>query len=147
MAEFEKSAEAIVDVTRPAFEGIEDYTPRQVGEIGEALAAQYLSDRGFELIDTNVVTPFGEVDIVAKDEDEVVFVEVKSRRLLGYLGEVTPEVAFDEDKFARYKKMSEAFRMAGDPESMPRIDVVGITFLSDRMAHIAHFAACYSMDE
>ena len=38
MAEFDRKIEAVVDITRPAFEGIEEFTPKEVGRVGEAVA-------------------------------------------------------------------------------------------------------------
>lgn len=147
MAEFENMAEAVVDVTRPAFEGIEDFTPREVGAAGEALAANFLVDRGYELVDRNWSTPFGEVDIIAEDDDGLIFVEVKSRRLLGYAHDEAPEMAVDKEKFTRYATMAELYKtMHGEHETI-RIDVIGITFLSNRIAHIAHHLGGYWWDE
>ena len=61
MAEFEGRCEAVVDVTKPAFEGIEDFSTKEVGDLGEVLARTYLEDNGYELVDANWRTPFGEV--------------------------------------------------------------------------------------
>lgn len=147
MAEFENRAEAIVDVTRPAFDGIEDLTPREVGVLGEVLAARFLEDRGYELMDRNWETPFGEVDIIARNDDGIIFVEVKGRRLLGCPYDEAPEVAVDRDKFTRYAKMAEFFKMTCEEAESIRFDVVGITFLSNRIAHIAHLSGGYWWDE
>ena len=52
----------------------------QLGPIGETIAAVYLSRRGYHVLDRNVRTRRGEVDLVAQRGDELVFVEVKSWR-------------------------------------------------------------------
>ncbi len=147
MAEFEDMTQAIIDVTKPAFEGIEDYTPKEVGAMGETLAARFLKDLGYELMDHNWETPFGEVDIIAKDDDGIIFVEVKSRRLLGCPHDEAPEVAVDKDKFTRYAKMAEFFKMTREEVESIRFDVIGIAFLSNRIAHIAHLLGGYWWDE
>ena len=142
MPEFEKKIEAVVDVTRPAFEGIEEMSTKEVGDLGEALARSFLCDNGLEIAEANWKTPFGEVDIVANDEFGTVFVEVKSRRLLGFsVDEIdmpAPEEAFDEKKFERYAKMAEFYQMVHEECEQIRFDVVGITFLSDRIALISY---------
>lgn len=52
---------------------------REIGKIGEDLAAQYLLSQGYEIVDRNFRTAHGELDLVAKDRDQFVFVEVKTR--------------------------------------------------------------------
>jgi putative endonuclease len=52
---------------------------QRVGKWGEAIAASYLTQRGYEIIARNERTPFGEIDIVAKQGDIVIFIEVKTR--------------------------------------------------------------------
>ena len=48
--------------------------------MGEALAVRRLKKAGYKIIETNYRTRLGEIDIIAKDKDTIVFVEVKSRR-------------------------------------------------------------------
>lgn len=52
----------------------------KLGKNAEERAALYLSNRGFTIIDRNVRYPFGEIDIVAKEQNTLVFVEVKHRQ-------------------------------------------------------------------
>ena len=54
----------------------------QLGPIGETVAAVYLRRRGYRVLDRNVRTRRGEIDLVARRGDELVFVEVKSWRRL-----------------------------------------------------------------
>ena len=52
----------------------------RIGREGEDIAVAYLKREGYTVLDRNYRCLFGEVDIVAKDGDTIVFVEVKSRR-------------------------------------------------------------------
>jgi len=52
---------------------------QRIGKWGEDTAVEYLTDRGYEIITRNARTPYGEIDIVAKQDDVAIFVEVKSR--------------------------------------------------------------------
>jgi putative endonuclease len=52
---------------------------QEIGQWGESVATDYLTGRGYEIIAHNVRTPFGEIDIVAKQGDVTIFVEVKAR--------------------------------------------------------------------
>jgi putative endonuclease len=52
---------------------------QRIGKWGEETAAEYLMQKGYEIIGRNVRTPYGEIDIIAKHVDTTIFVEVKSR--------------------------------------------------------------------
>jgi putative endonuclease len=52
---------------------------QKLGKWGEAQASVYLQDKGLEILHLNERTRYGEIDLVALDGDEVVFVEVKTR--------------------------------------------------------------------
>jgi len=53
---------------------------RTLGRLGEDIAADHLRKRGFEILDRNVRTAAGEIDLIATDGARLVFVEVKCRR-------------------------------------------------------------------
>ena len=52
---------------------------QQIGQWGETIAVDYLTQHGHEIIARNVRTPFGEIDIVTRQGDVIIFVEVKTR--------------------------------------------------------------------
>jgi putative endonuclease len=53
---------------------------QKFGKFGEDLAVRYLKKMGYKVLCRNYRTRFGEIDIIAKDSDTIVFIEVKSRR-------------------------------------------------------------------
>ena len=55
--------------------GIESY---QIGRDGEEIAAEYLRQQGYQIIERNFCSQQGEIDLVAKDRSFLVFVEVKN---------------------------------------------------------------------
>jgi putative endonuclease len=63
---------------------VEDATPkdgrRALGALGEQLAAEHYERLGFEVLGRNVRTAQGEIDLIAREERTLVFVEVKARR-------------------------------------------------------------------
>jgi putative endonuclease len=59
-------------------------TGKRTGKRGEDLAAAYLAEAGFRIIERNYRCLFGEIDIVAEEGETLVFVEVKSRRSEAY---------------------------------------------------------------
>lgn len=52
---------------------------QQFGRKSESLAAKFLKKQGYKIIEQNYRTKLGEIDIIAKDKDTLVFVEVKAR--------------------------------------------------------------------
>lgn len=52
---------------------------QRIGKWGEETATEYLVERGYEIIARNVRTPYGEIDIIVKQGDITIFVEVKTR--------------------------------------------------------------------
>jgi putative endonuclease len=53
---------------------------RLLGQAGEALAADTLQQQGYTILTRNYRTPYGEIDLIARHADTLVFVEVKLRR-------------------------------------------------------------------
>jgi len=52
---------------------------QRIGKWGEETATNYLSQKGYELVARNARTPYGEIDIIVKQGDITIFVEVKTR--------------------------------------------------------------------
>ena len=57
----------------------------QIGKIGENIAAKYLKNNSYLIIDRNYRNNFGEIDIIAEKDDYIIFIEVKSRSSEDYL--------------------------------------------------------------
>ncbi|HEX5132749.1 MAG TPA: YraN family protein [Candidatus Krumholzibacteria bacterium] len=94
---------------------------REFGEIGERIAAQFLRLKGYELIDANVRYARREVDILARDGQYLVAVEVKLRRGRGFGAAAE---AIDARKLSRVQAALAGF--ARESDLSPRVDVVTI---------------------
>jgi putative endonuclease len=68
---------------------------REVGRLGENLAAGYLKNNGYNIIETNYRCPRGEIDIIAQDGDCIVFTEVRTKTGNGF---GTPEESVTSTK-------------------------------------------------
>jgi putative endonuclease len=102
---------------------------RLPGELSEQHAEGLLRRLGYTILDRNARTRWGELDIVARDGDEIVIVEVKSRRE----GSATPAVAsVTASKVRRLVRLGEAYvQSLGDAEPPWRIDVVTVVLGPD----------------
>jgi putative endonuclease len=52
---------------------------KDIGRLGEDIAEDYLKDYGYEIIEKNFMCKIGELDIIARDNSHIVFIEVKTR--------------------------------------------------------------------
>jgi putative endonuclease len=96
---------------------------RATGQAGEAAAVQHLQRRGYVIVTTNWRTRYGEIDIVARDGDTVVFVEVRTRSSAGF---GTAGESVGARKRQRLVRMAEAYLQQHAPRSPARIDVVTV---------------------
>lgn len=96
---------------------------RGLGAWGEEFAARELERRGLQILERNVRTREGEIDLVAQEGPFLVLVEVKTRRGIRF---GTPEEALTLEKKARLIALGEAYVAEAGWEGPWRIDVVGI---------------------
>jgi len=97
---------------------------QETGMLGEKIACDFLGKNGYQIIETNYRCRDGEVDIIAKEQDMLVFVEVRTKKsfLFG-----TPEESITQRKKEKLRAVAEDYRQYHDglpPEW--RIDVVAI---------------------
>src|SRR3954453_18688350 len=95
-----------------------------LGAYGEAIAARHLVDLGMILLDHNWRCPDGEIDLILRDGDELVFCEVKTRRSNSH---GTPMEAVSAAKFARMRRLAPQWMAASGVRAKDiRFDLVGI---------------------
>ena len=111
---------------RPRHAGRE--TPRvaakdELGRRGERLAEAHLVARGCTVLDRNWRCAQGEIDLVVRDGDEVVFVEVKTRSSVAF---GHPLEAITVAKLARLRRLASAWCAAHPRAGRIRIDAVAV---------------------
>lgn len=103
---------------------------RRTGEIAEDLVARRLVAAGWELVERNARTRYGEIDIIARDGRTLVFVEVKAAREGTRFGPEHPILSIDIRKQQRVRRLATAWmseRRDQPPYDEIRFDAVGIT--------------------
>ena len=99
------------------------------GKKGEDIAVAYLKSRGYRIVERNYKCPLGEIDIVAREGDAIVFVEVKSRKSEEF-GD--PQLAVGLEKQKKVSRISLMYLK--EKHLYPcdaRFDVVAIKMLPD----------------
>lgn len=112
---------------------------KTIGQEGEDIAADFLVQEGFKLVERNYRYGHGEIDIIVKDpaSDCLVFVEVKTRQNLEF-GE--PENAITKSKIKQLKKIAEAYVYEKDLKEIEcRFDVIAIFWDRKTKPKITHF--------
>jgi len=98
-------------------------TTYDIGVFGEEQAAKYLKKRKYKIVTRNFKTIFGEVDIIARNKKEIVFVEVKTRSSKSF---ATPAEFVDNEKISRITRVAEFFIKHYKCQLSPRIDVIEV---------------------
>ena len=101
-----------------------NFYKKLLGRAGEVKAAEFLKKKGYEITDKNFKTRIGEIDVIARDGEYVVFVEVKTRTddLYG-----APSEAVDYKKREKYRLVAAEYLQKHELTDVPcRFDVVEI---------------------
>lgn len=102
----------------------------RLGRQGENLARRHLERAGYRILDANYRCPWGEIDLVAQDGAELVFVEVRSRRTANY---GTPQESITAEKREHLQAAALDYLQKRRPEpgrsEIPwRIDLISVRF-------------------
>lgn len=94
------------------------------GRLGEEAAADFLRSKGCEIVEKNYRCRFGEIDIIAKDGNYIVFAEVKTRPVNSML---LPREAVDAKKRAKIITAAKIYLSGHDTGNLqPRFDVIEV---------------------
>jgi putative endonuclease len=99
---------------------------RTQGKAGEELAALFLVQKGLRILERNYRFERGEIDLIAEEGDELVFIEVKARRSTAF---GAPEDAVTEEKQEQVRAVADGYLYEHDIDNRPcRFDVIAIEF-------------------
>lgn len=96
---------------------------KEIGAWGEQQAAAYLEKSGYQILEQNYRTPYGEVDIITRKGGCLVFVEVKTRTSVRF---GFPEEAVGEEKLAHLLDSAAHYLIETDQDLDWRVDVIAI---------------------
>ena len=103
---------------------------RSLGDRGEDMAAAHLKKQGYKILERNYRTPIGEIDLVARHQGALVFIEVKTRRSRRF---GSPQEAVHPAKQERLRNLAEYYlQQQGLGEVTVRFDVVGILWQEEK---------------
>jgi len=106
------------------------------GKLGEEIASKYIISKGGKVIEKNYRTKMGEVDIIAKLNGELVFVEVKSRSNINY---GYPAESVNYKKKRKITNVAKYYILDNSLENLSiRFDVIEIYFNEKKINHIVN---------
>ena len=111
------------------------YIKQEIGKLGEDIAENYLKQKGYKILDRNFECRQGELDIIALDKKEIVFIEVKTRTSNKY---GTPSEAVNKTK---QKHMLQTIKyylyIRNLSDEFVRIDVIEV-YIKDNVYKVNH---------
>ena len=117
----------------------------KIGRMGERAAQRHLKKLGMKILARNFKSGKNEIDIVALDQNCLVFVEVKTRAGIEY---GLPEEAVTARKRARYERIAGFFLSDYDgPCTQVRFDVIGVLALPRRRALARHLINAFAVGD
>ena len=115
-----------------------------LGERGEMIAAAYLIEKGYEILDKKIRAPFGELDLVAKWKGTIIFIEVKTRSS-AQLG--LPEEAVDSHKQKRIIRLAEWYCQKNEIQNKKiRLDVIAVDYDGKTEPKIRHIEDAFYVE-
>jgi putative endonuclease len=97
---------------------------KEIGKRGEEIALRFLKRNGYQIIEKNYVCRMGEMDLIAKEKDTLVFVEVKTRTSTAF---GPPQLAVNPTKQRQLSKVALSFLKEKKLEDVKaRFDVVAV---------------------
>lgn len=106
--------------------------PKSLGRYGEDRAADYLTELGYEVIERNWRCSSGEIDLIARDKNRLVFVEVKTRSGSGF---GHPFESISAEKLARLRRLVAAWCEARQVTAQRvRMDAIAVLLVRGRVS-------------
>ena len=121
-------------------------TNKEFGALGEKLAAEYLKKQGYKILKKNYKNKLGEIDIIARDGGEIVFVEVKTRSADPCVGGA---YAVDRRKQFHILRTASVYLSSTGTMLQPRFDIIEAELdrASGSVVRIGHYKNAFAQTE
>lgn len=115
----------------------------RVGRLGERAAKLHLKRHGLKFLTANFRTKRGEIDLVFRDNDCLVFVEVKTRSSVSW---TRPAAAVNSDKKRRLSRAAlDYVRLLPDPQVRIRFDIVEVILDANEVREVRHLPNTFTL--
>ena len=115
---------------------------KSLGQRGEDYAADWMERHGFEIIARNYHSRFGEIDIIGKNTQYIVFVEVKTREQGGM---VSPLEAVTKSKQSKVLLTAQQYLLKYPSDLQPRFDFAAVTSLHGKLYGLQYFPNAFGI--
>jgi putative endonuclease len=114
------------------------------GELGERAAKKQLKRQGLKFLTANFRTPRGEIDLIMRDQDCLVFVEVKTRSSEDW---VRPAAAVNKERRQRLTRAAlDYLRLLHNPPVKVRFDIVEVLLQDSAVREVRHLPNTFAME-
>lgn len=113
---------------------------KERGRAGETQAVKFLQQKGMRIVDCNWRCSIGELDIIAREGEVCVFVEVKSA---GQVSDFRPEHRVNREKQKRIKRLAHAFLKSNRMDCPIRYDIITVIWDQGEVK-IEHFVNAFA---
>ena len=115
-----------------------------LGDRGEMVAAAYLVEKGYKILEKKARTSYGELDLIAQIKDTLVFVEVKTRSSKQF---GLPEEAVDLQKQKQMARLANGYIQKNGPSKMKiRFDVISVLYNGVNEPQIRHIQNAFDAE-
>ena len=113
---------------------------KKLGDRGEDYTARYLEKQCFHIVERNWHSRYGEIDIIAENEEYLLFVEVKTRRA----GSMVPgELAVTPQKQQKLRLTAESYLLEYPTDRQPRFDVAALIVEGDKLLDFTYYKSAF----
>ena len=122
------------------------FTNREFGALGEKLAAGYLKQQGYKILEKNYNNKLGEIDIIAQKGKTIAFVEVKTRSSDPFL---RGQYAVDKRKQFHIMRTAAYYLDQKKSPLQPRFDIIEVEIdrAAGKLVSVNHIKAAFSQTE
>lgn len=119
---------------------------RTIGMIGEQVAVDFLTQKGYTVMKRNYHSRYGEIDIIVRNLEYIVFVEVKTRN---ETSDYRPAEAVNKSKQKKLWRTALLYLTSEPQDLQPRMDVVEVTLSKGTKlpVHIEHLENAFYWED